>query len=190
LWGGRIKDLPEMPAGSAILELGCGNGKTLSSMLSLPLRLVALDISMEAVKLGRMASEDRFDFLVADASRLPFRDRIFDIVFCFHVAGHVLLPERKLMAFEVARVLKNGGKLFFRDFGANDMRAGQGMEIEHCTFRRGQGVITHYFTIGEVAGLFGSLEPISLETHQWKMRIRGKDNLRFEIEAAFRKNVI
>ncbi len=33
LWGGATQDLPPVPAGSRVLEIGCGNGKTLSSMV-------------------------------------------------------------------------------------------------------------------------------------------------------------
>jgi ubiquinone/menaquinone biosynthesis C-methylase UbiE len=191
LWGGEVKDLPQMPAGSAILELGCGNGKTLSAMLSQPWRITALDVSMEAVRLCRAScASDKVDLLAADARHLPFPDRIFDAVFAFHMVGHVPMSEREKIASETARVLKVGGMLFFRDFGVDDMRAGQGMEVEPGTFRRGRGVITHYFTKEEVDSLFCQLMPVSVANIHWKMRIKGKDMIRCEIEAIFQKVVI
>jgi ubiquinone/menaquinone biosynthesis C-methylase UbiE len=191
LWGGGVKDLPNLPQGSAVLELGCGNGKTLSAMLVQAWRITALDVSIEAVRLCKATcASDQVDFLGADASHLPFADRIFDAVFAFHIVGHVLLSEREKIASETARVLKVGGMLFFRDFGMDDMRAGQGIEVEPGTFQRGRGVITHYFTEDEASGLFCHLMPVSVATTRWKMRIIGKDLIRSEVEAIFQKVVI
>jgi hypothetical protein len=67
------------------------------------------------------------------------------------------------------------------------MRAGQGEEAEPGTFRRGGGILTHYFTEGEVMGIFCELEPVSIGTQSWTMRIKGKDLLRAEVEAVFKK---
>ena len=173
--------------GSRVLELGCGNGKTLSAALRYPWSIAALDISDEAVRLGRIAAQERADFLVADACLLPFRDLAFDAVFAFHVVGHVLHADRETMAAEATRVLRFGGKLFFRDFGVEDMRAGMGEEVEPGTFRRGQGVTTHYFTEYEAEDLFSQMKAVNLFTHKWKMRVRGKDLLRAEVEAVFQK---
>jgi SAM-dependent methyltransferase len=170
-----------------VLELGCGNGKTLSAMLQYPWTITALDVSVGAVMLGRIAAPERVDFLVADACLLPFCDLAFDAVFAFHVVGHVLHADREAMASEVTRVLKHEGKLFFRDFSVEDMRAGMGEEVEPGTFRRGQGVTTHYFTEAEAADLFSLMKPVDILTHKWKLRVRGKDLLRAEIEAVFQK---
>jgi SAM-dependent methyltransferase len=187
LWGGGLPSLPDLPMDSRVLELGCGNGKTLSAALHYPWSIAALDISDEAIRLSRTAAPVRADFLVADACLLPFRDLAFDAVFAFHVVGHVLHAERETMAAEATRVLRFGGKLFFRDFGVEDMRAGMGEEVEPGTFRRGQGVTTHYFTEYEAEDLFSQMKAVNLFTHKWKMRVRGKDLLRAEVEAVFQK---
>ena len=187
LWGGAHPSLPDLPIGSRVLELGCGNGKTLSAILCHPWIVVALDVSNEAVRLCRIATQKKADFLVADACLLPFCDLAFDVVFAFHVTGHVLHANRETMASEVIRVLKHGGKLFFRDFGVEDMRAGIGEEVEPGTFRRGQVVTTHYFTEDEAEDLFILMRPISVLTHKWKMKVQGKDLPRAEIEAVFQK---
>lgn len=189
LWGGRLPYLPDLPSGSRVLELGCGNGKTLSAALRNQWTIVALDISGEAVRLGRIASQKKADFLVSDACLLPFRDRSFDAVFAFHVVGHVLRAYRETMAFEITRVLKHGGRLFFRDFGVEDMRAGKGKEVEPGTFKRVHGVTTHYFTEDETADLFCLMKPITILTHGWNMRVLGKDLRRTEVEAVF-QNII
>jgi ubiquinone/menaquinone biosynthesis C-methylase UbiE len=187
LWGGGLPSLPDLPSGSRVLELGCGNGKTLSAMISRPWTIAALDVSVEAVMLGRIAAQEKADFLVAEARFLPFRDQAFDAVFAFHVVGHVLRADREKMAYEATRVLKHGGKLFFREFGEEDMRSGIGVEVEPGTFRRGLGVTTHYFKEDEAEDLFSSMKHDTVLTHKWKMRVRGKDLLRAEVEAVFQK---
>ena len=186
LWGSATKDLPDLPEGSAVLELGCGNGKTLSAMAGRGWRITALDISAEALRLSRIAAPEAF-FLLADVRRLPFRDESFDAVFAFHITGHLLLADRKGAAAEAMRVLRRRGKLFLREFGAEDMRSGRGYEIEPRTFRRGGGVITHYFTEDEITELFSGMEPLSVQSRCWTMRIVGQDMMRSEIEAIFEK---
>lgn len=188
LWGSATKDLPDLNEGSAVLELGCGDGKTLSAMAGRGWRIAALDISAEALRLCRIAAPNAF-LLLADARRLPFRDESFDAVFAFHITGHLLLAGRKMISSEVIRVLRKGGKLIIREFGEEDMRSGKGDAIEKSTFRRGEGVITHYFTKDEISELFFSLKPLSIHFHCWTMRIKGKELTRSELQATFEKEI-
>jgi ubiquinone/menaquinone biosynthesis C-methylase UbiE len=190
LWSGGVKDLPNLPEGSVVLELGCGNGKTFSAMLGQPWCIVALDVSMAAVRLCSIHGPNRGAFLAADSSYLPFQNKSFDAVFAFHILGHVLFDDREMMAMEASRVLKDGGMLFFRDFEREDMRCGMGDEVEPKTYRRGQGVVTHYFTEAEAKSLFHQLKPISISIARWKMRIKDQEKNRSEVEAVFQKAVI
>jgi ubiquinone/menaquinone biosynthesis C-methylase UbiE len=193
MWKGLSPPLPDLPPGSRVLELGCGNGKTLSAMVKRPWHIVALDISPVAVRLGKeiatsvSGASPNADFLVADASCLPFRDFYFDAVFAFHVVGHLLHEQRRQMALEVNRVLRPGGRLFFLGFERGDMRAGKGKEVEPYTFKRGEGILTHYFSGEEVVGLFDTLQPVLISTQSRKTRIMSTDHLRSEIEAVFLK---
>lgn len=194
IWSGAPPTLPSLPEGSRILELGCGNGKTLSAMLERSWKVTALDISRQALRLSmdlkaelRKASSV-VDFIMADASCLPFQDSSFDAVFSYHIMGHSLLDQRFKIAFEASRVLKAGGHLFFLDFEPHDMRAWQGDSVETNTFLRGNGILTHYFSEEEIFELFAVLRPVSMKTKNRKMRIMGKDHLRSHIEAVFVKD--
>ncbi len=186
LWGGSVKDLPELPAGSIILEMGCGSGKTLAALAARVQRVVALDISPEALRLSRLCGP-KADLILGNACCLPFKRERFDLAFAFHVTGHMLLEGRRALAREAARVLKSEGRLLFREFGAEDMRAGKGEELERGTFRRQDGIIVHYFTEAEAEALFCDLEPISVCTRRWRLRVRGQDLMRSEVEAVFLK---
>jgi SAM-dependent methyltransferase len=185
LWGGGVKDLPVLPEGSSILELGSGDGKTLCALPG-GCRVVGLDVSLQALLLASQVRADA-NLILADAGYLPLRKESFDAVFAFHVTGHLLAADRQALAADAARVLVPGGRLFFRDFCDQDVRAGQGVEVEPGTFQRGSGVVTHYFTEDEVMELFCSLRPACIGTHCWKMRVKGVDHLRAEVEAVFLK---
>ncbi len=185
LWGGAVVDLPPVPVGSLILELGSGDGKTLAALPG-GCRVVALDISSKALCLARSIRVDAA-FIQADASCLPLRDSSFNAVFAFHVTGHLLADGRRALAAEAARVLRPGGQLFFRDFSDRDMRAGGREVVEPGTFRRSSGILTHYFTEDEAKELFCSFRLASVGTHCWKMRVKGKDHLRAEVQASFLK---
>lgn len=187
LWGGAACGLPPFPPGSLVLELGCGNGKSCISLAGQDISVVGLDISPSAVVLCRRASKEEIPLLVADARILPFRDLSFDAVCAFHLVGHLEGAGRQTVAGEVVRVLKPGGKFYFRDFSVRDMRYGKGTEVEAGTFSRGDGIITHYFSGSEVGTLFSGLRSCALETCTWSLRVRGRNLPRAEIAAVFVK---
>ena len=106
LWGGAPAPLPEIPADARVLELGCGNGKTLAALARRSLHVIAVEISREALLLARRhPATAAAGFVLADARHLPFRDGVFDMVFLVHLAGHLPARDRLTLASEVRRVL-------------------------------------------------------------------------------------
>ena len=174
-WGGASYLLPEIPETALILETGCGNGKTLSSLGP---NATGIDISPAAVKLAGSSA------LVGDIRSLPFKKDSFDIIFCWHVLGHFPEVGRKTAADELLRVLKPGGVLYFKDFSRNDCRYGKGTEVEPSSFLRGDGVVTHYFEPEEPLSLFG---PSVISSASWNLRIKGVNYLREEILLSHKK---
>ena len=65
LWGGGVRNLPDLPEGTRVLELGCGDGKTLSAMPR-SWRIAALDISLPALRLCSR-SHPQSDLILANA---------------------------------------------------------------------------------------------------------------------------
>jgi ubiquinone/menaquinone biosynthesis C-methylase UbiE len=187
LWGGAACDLPTIPAGSRVLEIGCGNGKTYTALSGRDVSVVGLDISPAAVTLCRRTAGEGAPLLVADARTLPFRDSSFDAVCASHVVGHLMAAGRGAVAGEIARVLNEGGRLYFRDFSDRDMRYGKGTEVEAGTFLRGEEILTHYFSESEVCALFSALGRRALEVCTWSLRVRGRDLPRAEVVAIFEK---
>lgn len=189
LWGGAVYHLPLLPPGSRVLELGCGNGKTLSAMIQRGWDVTAIDLSARAAVMSRMnvIKQQKGEVCVADARNLPFASDRFDAVIAVHLFSHLAMNDRRSTAAEAVRVLKKQGILYFSGFSVLDFRAGKGLAVEEGTVKRGSGICTHYFTEPETQQLFCNLTVKTVTTAQWSMRVRGHDYPRAEVQATFIK---
>lgn len=105
----------EIPAGGTWVDLGCGQGVDLLSILSqqpLPaLRLIGLDANAEALAVARRqpgADDPRVEFRVHKlGDALPFASASVDVAYSNNLLE--CLPDRDAFAHEVARVVKPGG---------------------------------------------------------------------------------
>lgn len=94
-----------------VLEVGCGKGD-LTIKLSIKFkRMVSLDISLVGVKKAKKRIDERCncEFLISDATTLPFCNDLFDIVIFSEVLEHTL--DQKKCVFEIHRVIKPNGIL-------------------------------------------------------------------------------
>lgn len=187
IWSGSVWHLPPLPPGSRVLELGCGNGKSLAGMCSRSWEVTAIDFSSCAVRMCRQHFTDAHPgtLCVADARFLPFRPGLFDGVIATHVLSHMYSGDRTRAALEAARMLKTGGTLSFSGFSAEDFRSHKGMVVEPGTTENAGGICTHFFTEEEVLSLFGTMTLQSVTTRRWSLRVRGEAFPRAEIQALF-----
>jgi SAM-dependent methyltransferase len=185
-WRGLPEVQPPFHLGSKVLELGCGNGKTLQALLSAS-TIIALDFSSGAIaSCSRHSKFDNVGFVVGDARELPFISEAFDSVFCVHVLEHLSAEDRLLIVDEVNRVLKTGGNFLLRVFSSSDMRASKGEISEKGTRMRGNGIPYHYFDEAELVSLFKGFDIASMKRIVTKKRYAGKDLRRevFEVHAS------
>lgn len=178
-WGGAVAELPPLPAGTRVLECGCGNGKTLAAMTARGWNAVGIDISPTAVSLVHTRN---CTAVCGDLTALPFLDCSFDAVFCWHVLGHLSASLWQGAAAEMRRVLVPTGSIFFKGFSRSDMRCGKGREVAPYSYLRGDGIVTHYFADAELHEVFGAGELIRVS---WNMRVRGTELLREELCGVF-----
>ncbi len=172
LWSGKQTDVPQLQKGAMALELGCGDGKTLSALAKQDCDLVGIDISPAALRIARSAltrDGQSAQLLQGDVTALPFDDEAFDAVVAYHVLDHVYHEDREAASEEIFRVLRPGGTLFFRGFSREDLRSKKGEQVEEATVLRGNGILYHYFKIDEVQGLFNELDPLEVRVRKWKM---------------------
>jgi len=95
-----LKDISEK-----VLIIGCGSQDEMS-IINKKCKGVAIDISKSAIKKSR-EKYPKFEYLVADATDLPFPKNSFDCVVCSEVIEHI--PEDEKALSEVRKVLKNDG---------------------------------------------------------------------------------
>lgn len=103
------------PAGSHVLETGCGVGAQsyLLAKRNPDSRITSIDISMESLRKARAYLRGHkmtnVNFMQADILNTTFRDASFDHVFVCFVLEHLSEPVQALN--ELKRVLKSGGSI-------------------------------------------------------------------------------
>ena len=190
LWAETCAPLPDLPCGSSVLELGCGNARSLTALMRKGWNVTALDFSEAAVTTARTNSLPcgECSILLADAGNIPVRDRCMDMVIASHVMGHMRHTDRIHCAGEILRVLRPGGIVVFREFSQDDFRFALSGSPPDGTVEKKTGIRTHYFTLPEVTDLFLHMTRIALKTHTPVLRIRGTEYQRSEICAVFQRN--
>jgi ubiquinone/menaquinone biosynthesis C-methylase UbiE len=101
--------------GKRILEVGCGAAQCSRWLVGQQARVVAFDISVEQLKLGKQLDErtgTAVPTVAADAVAIPFQDGAFDIA-CSAFGALPFVADAEAALTEIARTLKPGGLLVF-----------------------------------------------------------------------------
>jgi SAM-dependent methyltransferase len=148
-----------------VLELGCGNGKSLKTLRMMGVDAVGLDLSFNVLeRLG--------EGVLGNATHLPFADNSFDTVLDIHCCGHLPAAGREQAIAEQLRVLRPGGHLVVERLGAEDLRAQKGMEIEPGFLQLEDGRCTHFPTLEELQVGYANIA--LAETTTRTPRLRGQ----------------
>jgi ubiquinone/menaquinone biosynthesis C-methylase UbiE len=105
----ELVDKLALPAGSRILEIGCGAGSTAVELARRGHWVEAVDIVPSMIEMTRQSATDaqvghRLRTCLAAAERLPYPDRTFDLVLAVGLLPWLRLPGEALL--EMARVLR------------------------------------------------------------------------------------
>ncbi len=106
-----------IPLDATVLDIGCGEGRNMQSILENTPNVYGIDMDPKAVEDARKRFEgtDTVQVVCASATELPFKDETFDTVTFLMILPN--LEENKLSAIkESARVLKKDGKLILSTF--------------------------------------------------------------------------
>eukprot|EP00049_Salpingoeca_infusionum_P012029 m.213339 g.213339 ORF g.213339 m.213339 type:complete len:370 (+) comp15083_c2_seq5:835-1944(+) len=186
-----------------ILEVGCGAGNTVFPILAKNpdpnLFVYACDYAPSAVQVVKsQAAYDtsRCRAFVCDISADDFHlpDNSMDIVVMIFVLSALHPEEMKRAAKKVAKVLKPGGLLLFRDYGRHDLaqlRLKAGRLLEQNLYIRGDGTRVYFAETDEIRELFTS-EGLVEEMNKYDRRLivnRAKriTMQRVWVQAKFRK---
>lgn len=152
-----LAQLSQVPH-TAVLDLGCGTGELLSSVLGRwpETDCAGVDLSAGMLDVARKKLGGRAELVEGDAARLPFAGSRFDAVVCNDSFHHYPDPEAVLA--EVDRVLQPGGV-----FLVGDCTAPAGLRgIINLLFPYGHGGDVRLYSRGEMrtllAGRFAGAE--------------------------------
>lgn len=179
-----VEPSPEEVRGKLFgLEAGCGCGSAAFPLLRAndSVFLLACDFSSEAISL--MKARDEYDAQLRSSSRrvyawvcdlaAPESDQSWkwleelarqtgglDFVTMVYVLSAIDQKHMRRAVRRLAKLLKIGGLLFFRDYAAGDMAQsrfdsrGEKNVTEQGVYTRGEGTLAHYFTKEEVRSVF------------------------------------
>jgi ubiquinone/menaquinone biosynthesis C-methylase UbiE len=95
------------------LDVGCGAGALALALAPLVREVVGVDRVPELLALARERAPENATFVEADATHLPYDEGEFDLAGTLRTLHHVPRPE--LVAAELARVTKVGGRVLVID---------------------------------------------------------------------------
>jgi arsenite methyltransferase len=134
-----------LAAGSRILDIGCGCGKTVDYLGGGPgMRALGVDISPEMPARARKLHGAQ-EVMVGDAGRLPYADCSMDGILCECVYN--LLEDRPRALAQMDRVLKPGGRLMVSDLYLRE-KTGEfpGLPLATCI----NGIAAREAVVGEI----------------------------------------
>ncbi|MBI4860838.1 MAG: class I SAM-dependent methyltransferase [Candidatus Riflebacteria bacterium] len=104
--------------GDQILDLGAGTGLLTVKMAVKASHVVAMDLHQAMLRRARdkaleLGLDGRVNYSQGNATVLPFRDAVFNLVTSSFMEVYLTVPEKTQMLEEIHRVLAPGGRLIF-----------------------------------------------------------------------------
>lgn len=114
LWpaGARVVGATEIVAGDRVLDVACGTGNAAVQAAKTGATVVGLDLTpalLERAQARAAAAGVEVEWVEGDAEELPYDDASFDVV--VSTFGCMFAPRHEVVASELARVLRAGGRL-------------------------------------------------------------------------------
>jgi MPBQ/MSBQ methyltransferase len=135
----RWSGLCNLPAGSRLLDVGCGIGGS-ARILAAEYGFEVLGISISPAQIDRARAltppslQQRCRFAVMDALALELDDGSFDGVWSVEACPH--MADKQRYADELLRVLKPGGRLAVADWNRRDASQGELSGLEQWVMRQ------------------------------------------------------
>ena len=142
---------------SRVLVLGSGYGRNAEAFFRAGFDVTGIELSETAVKIAR-GSAPSITYHCGSVLDMPFDGSRYEGIYCFNVLHLFRKTEREIFIQLCRNQLSSGGILFFVVFSEKEESFGRGRETEPGTFESKPGREVHYFTAGDLAGLFEGME--------------------------------
>jgi SAM-dependent methyltransferase len=109
-----LTDVVDPASLGTLAEICCGRGEAFHLLRGRVGRGIGIDVSVSMLRSARaQCTSPNIAFVQADATMLPLRDECLDSVFMLGGIHHV--NDRSALFSEVFRVLRRGGRFYFRE---------------------------------------------------------------------------
>jgi sarcosine/dimethylglycine N-methyltransferase len=141
-------DLATFSDGSGVLDIGSGLGGAAFYLAEKKactvqgIDLIEMNVSEANRRAQSRGVDDRVDFVVGDATALPFDDQQFDVVWGQDAWCHV--DDKKKLVSEGHRVLVSDGAIVFSDWLLKDANSGLADELRQVTASANLGDVQGY----------------------------------------------
>jgi ubiquinone/menaquinone biosynthesis C-methylase UbiE len=112
--GARLVRRVGVGAGQDVLDVACGTGNAAIPAARAGASVTGLDLTPRMIEAARdrgRAASVAIEWIEGDAEDPPFGDRRFDVV--LSTFGCMFAPRHEVVADEIARVLRPGGRIGF-----------------------------------------------------------------------------
>jgi ubiquinone/menaquinone biosynthesis C-methylase UbiE len=109
----------EITPNSKVLEVGCGEGRSLRYIQDITEKIVGIDNDPKAIK-DTKKNIKKGEFLVADGRALPFEDNSFDFILCMTTPANFGDEKQKFYS-EMKRIINNDGQILLSVFNEDAM---------------------------------------------------------------------
>lgn len=119
----KLVSLLDVKKNVHFLDVGCGTGWAVglvAKKMDDKGLFFGVDLSSKMIEKAtkNFQGKENFHFIQSNAEDIPLDTDFFDIIICTNSFHHYLNPEKAL--HEMARLLKNGGRLYILDMSANN----------------------------------------------------------------------
>ena len=175
-----------------VLDFGCGTGRHSILLAKSGFEVVATDISPTALGIlsSKIGREKIGNITLARNGHdsIPFPDESFDAIVCLSVLHHNNIDNIAKIAGEFYRLAKPNGVLLLTELSSEDMLFGKGTKLAENTFMNipewpDGGITHHFFTEGELRGLFGGWHIKELTRMAIRSEGFGRDVKRWKLVA-------
>lgn len=133
-YGEDVLKLIDAPAGSSVLDLGCGNGALTKKLQKLGFQVQGMDSSEDMLTIARQNYLD-IGFKYGDATEFTLAEPV-DVIFSNAVFHWIDAEKQDALAAHIANALKPGGTLVC-EFGGKDCAESVHATLEQCFAKHG-----------------------------------------------------